>query len=270
MSIQYKISVITINKNNAPGLKKTCLSVITQTSKEFEWIIIDGASDDNSVDVIKQYSENINFWISEPDSGIYNAMNKGIEHSTGEYLLFLNSGDFLLYPWTLQDVIDEIKTLKYADVYFSNAVYSTYQVRQYPKNINLNFFIRGGSLNHQNCLIKRELFKHRLYDENYPVIADWYFFLKEILDQDISFIHILTNIAMYDMNGISATYSNRLQSERRKILKKLNISGRNKFFLWSILKTAKYILPYGLFLALRSFRDYLNNHQPVKQSKSYN
>ncbi|MCL2792955.1 MAG: glycosyltransferase [Spirochaetaceae bacterium] len=240
-----KLSIITINRNNSHGLKKTCLSVAAQTFKEFEWIIIDGASKDNSVDIIKQHSNNLSYWISEPDSGAYNAMNKGIRKATGDYLLFLNSGDYLLYPWTLQEVIDEIKISKEADVYFCDAVLSTYQLLKYPLDIDFNFF-KKAMINHQNCLIKRELFKDRLYDENYRISADWYFFLKESFDNNIIFHHIKTNIAIYDMNGISINNKKEARAERKSIFKKMNI-GERKYLLWNILKMGKYLLPYGLY-----------------------
>ena len=90
-----KLSIITINRNNSAGLHKTIESVVSQTFTDYEYIIIDGASTDGSVDIIKQYANKITSWVSEPDKGIYNAMNKGILKATGEYLLFLNSGDSL-------------------------------------------------------------------------------------------------------------------------------------------------------------------------------
>ena len=90
-----KLSIITINYNNLEGLKRTVESVINQTSKEFEYIVIDGGSNDGSGAYIESKSEHIDYWVSEPDKGIYNAMNKGIAKASGEYLLFLNSGDHL-------------------------------------------------------------------------------------------------------------------------------------------------------------------------------
>ena len=90
-----QISIITINYNNASGLEKTIRSVVEQIYNEYEYIIIDGASSDKSKEVIQEYQRYIDFWCSEKDSGIYNAMNKGIQKASGEYLLFLNSGDVL-------------------------------------------------------------------------------------------------------------------------------------------------------------------------------
>ncbi len=83
-----KLSIITINFNNAVGLKKTIESVVNQTSNDFEYIVIDGGSKDGSIDIIKKYDSKINYWISEPDNGIYHAMNKGILLAKGDYLEF--------------------------------------------------------------------------------------------------------------------------------------------------------------------------------------
>lgn len=93
--ISTKLSIISINLNNSEGLQKTIRSVIRQTNSDFEYIVIDGNSKDGSLNVIKNFDNQITYWVSEPDSGIYNAMNKGISKSTGRYCLFLNSGDWL-------------------------------------------------------------------------------------------------------------------------------------------------------------------------------
>ena len=94
--VNLKISIITINYNNKSGLEKTIESVLQQTYDNIEYLVIDGNSTDGSKDVIKKYKHRISYWVSEPDSGIYNAMNKGGTKATGDYLLFLNSGDVLL------------------------------------------------------------------------------------------------------------------------------------------------------------------------------
>lgn len=93
-----KLSIITINYNNVNGLQKTLESVFRQTCKEFEYIVVDGASEDGSKELLEQFLAKADFpfrWISEPDNGIYAAMNKGIRMAQGEYLHFLNSGDWL-------------------------------------------------------------------------------------------------------------------------------------------------------------------------------
>ena len=90
-----KLSIITINYNNREGLKRTIESVVNQTFTDFEWILIDGGSTDGSKELIEQYSNRFSYWVSEPDNGIYNAMNKGLRAAKGDYLQFLNSGDRL-------------------------------------------------------------------------------------------------------------------------------------------------------------------------------
>jgi glycosyltransferase involved in cell wall biosynthesis len=245
-----KISIITINKNNASGLEKTCLSVVTQTFKDFEWIVIDGASTDNSVSIIKQYADRVTYWVSQQDLGIYNAMNKGIKQAAGSYLLFLNSGDFLPHPWTLDEVFNEIKTYKQTDVYFSDAVESNHNVNIYPENITLRFFIHY-MINHQNTLIRRELFDHQLFNEKYIITADWYFFITELIQHNISFFKIKTKIAVFDMNGVSRIYEKKRVQERKTALKELKISNGFIISFFSLFikisKIIKYFLPYGLY-----------------------
>src|SRR5512145_3080868 len=95
LTIGNRISIITVNLNNSIGLERTISSVVNQNFCDFEYIIIDGARTEGRLNVIKRYNERLKFWISEPDKGIYDAMNKGLLKATGDYLLFLNSGDFL-------------------------------------------------------------------------------------------------------------------------------------------------------------------------------
>ena len=97
-----KLSIITINRNNAIGLEQTIKSVISLKYSNFEYIVIDGASTDNSIDIIRKYASSITFWISEPDKGIYNAMNKAVDFASGEYIFFLNSGDIFTDGCSLQ------------------------------------------------------------------------------------------------------------------------------------------------------------------------
>lgn len=103
-----KLSIITINYNNRDGLQHTIESVINQTSHEFEYIIIDGGSTDGSVDIIKQYTNQIDYWVSEPDRGIYHAMNKGIDIAKGEYCIFMNSGDLFHNTSSIKDSINHL------------------------------------------------------------------------------------------------------------------------------------------------------------------
>ena len=112
-----KFSIITINLNNKAGLTKTIESVILQTYTDFEYIVIDGDSMDGSKAVIQQYQDKIDYWVSEPDTGIYQAMNKGIKVAQGEFLLFLNSGDCLVSDKILEAVAESIMVPFRADIY---------------------------------------------------------------------------------------------------------------------------------------------------------
>jgi glycosyltransferase involved in cell wall biosynthesis len=202
-----KLSIITINKDNAFGLEKTIQSVINQTYKDFEYIIIDGCSTDGSVDIIKQYTDKITYWVSEPDTGIYNAMNKGIRRAQGEYCLFLNSGDWLISSTTLEDVSNEIANLIPADIFYSNRTTSDGYVLFYSDNITINELLRIG-INHQNTLIKRSLFmEHGLYNEDLRIASDTEYFLKEMWIYKSKFTKIKTNISIFDINGIGSQLS---------------------------------------------------------------
>ena len=99
-----KLSIITINYNNLEGLKKTYESVVCQTWTDYEWIIIDGGSTDGSREFIEEHQDKFAYWCSEPDKGVYNAMNKGIAKAQGEYLNFMNSGDRFYDHQTLNEV----------------------------------------------------------------------------------------------------------------------------------------------------------------------
>lgn len=114
-----KLSIITINRNNCAGLSRTMDSVIRQTCKDFEWILIDGASTDGSVDLIRQNKQHITYWVSEPDKGIYNAMNKGLQQAHGEYCLFLNSGDWLAQNSTIAEVLPILS----GDIFVARSLY---------------------------------------------------------------------------------------------------------------------------------------------------
>ncbi|MEG1573526.1 MAG: glycosyltransferase family 2 protein, partial [Bacteroidales bacterium] len=115
-----KLSIITINLNDAAGIEKTLKSIWEKQSfRDFEHIVIDGGSKDGSVEVIKKYEKNLAYWISEPDKGIYNAMNKGIAKATGEYLLFINGGD-----WLADDVLAEVFAIPFEeDIVYGDFTY---------------------------------------------------------------------------------------------------------------------------------------------------
>ena len=212
------LSIITINKNNAAGLEKTIQSVVCQTSADFEYIIIDGASTDESVEIIKKHAEKIDYWISEPDTGVYNAMNKGIRQAQGNYCLFLNSGDWLISPETLDNVFEEISGNP-ADIFYSDMLKPINSITFFPKNLTINDLVRR-SISHQNSFIKRSLFfEHGFYNENLRIASDWEFFLNELYTYKSIFCKLETNIAVYNTGGISSQNPTLRRSENEIVLR---------------------------------------------------
>ena len=194
------MSIITINYNNAVGLLKTIESVFSQTWTDFEYLIIDGNSTDTSVEIIEEYQNRIKYWISEPDTGVFQAMNKGIAKATGDYLLFLNSGDVLNGITALGDFISHKD-------FEGDIIYGDYQFEKgekiYPDKLTPLFFLRT-SLPHQSTFFKREVFDSMgMYDENYKIAADRGFYIKCFLSNLFVFKHIQYPITIYDLNGIS-------------------------------------------------------------------
>jgi glycosyltransferase involved in cell wall biosynthesis len=216
-----KLSIITINYNNAIGLKKTITSVLNQTWKDFEYIIIDGDSTDNSLGVIRSFqNQNLNY-VSEPDSGIYNAMNKGIEMAKGDYLLFLNSGDYLYNKDVLLKVSDYFTSNKsFMSGHLNYIKESKDVIREHPEKISFSYLINN-SLSHPSTFIKRELFEtYGLYNEENKIVSDWEFFLKAIALNGESFVKMPFIITVFDNSGLSSNSDNMnlVKSERKKVL----------------------------------------------------
>lgn len=167
-----RLSIITVNLNNREGLQKTIDSVVSQTFKDFEWIVIDGGSTDGSKALIEQYADHMAYWVSEPDKGIYNAMNKGIKVSKGEYLYFLNSGDWLWEPDTLQSVFEAVDTLPKDCFVYGNYYDRDGSVYSPPEKLDLSLFLNS-TLCHQAVFHPRLVFSEEGYDESFKIVADW-------------------------------------------------------------------------------------------------
>ena len=213
-----KLSIITINWNNAEGLERTLKSVLVQTNREFEHIIVDGASTDGSVDVIKEYVKQVNGdcadntstiqvgykvkWVSEKDKGIYEAMNKGIRMAKGEYLLFLNSGDAL-------ENAEVVENFYKADIKTDIATGIEKEANGhliYPRNekeLSYSFFY-DDTLMHQSTFIRRDAFeRYGMYNEGNRIVSDWEWFFNAIMKQDASYEPLDFVVALFDGEGIS-------------------------------------------------------------------
>jgi glycosyltransferase involved in cell wall biosynthesis len=223
-----KISVITVNYNNKTGLLKTVESVFGQESNKFEYIVIDGGSTDGSVALLEENTDKIAYWISEKDGGIYNAMNKGIANATGEYLMFLNSGDYLVDSQVLEMCCVCLEKNFETDILYGDILIdsnfngmSEEVVYKHPPMLDLEF-LTNSTINHQASLIKYSLFKEfGLYPETYKIASDYWLFLVCLL-QSKKYYYFSHSIVKYDKSGISAVgnYGNYL-AEKRIIWEKL-------------------------------------------------
>ena len=226
-----KISIITVNLNNADGLRKTIDSVINQTYTNIEHIIIDGGSTDGSVDVIKEYEPEYKnkqrhlYWVSEPDKGIYNGMNKGIDRATGDYLLFLNSGDYLV----ADDVIEKFVGFKPVEdiVYGDQYIYIENEEKlitwhNSPKILDTkNIF---GPLPHQSMFFKKQIFSmYGAYNEDNRIVSDWEYYLRLFLLTNSTFRKIDMYISIFEDNGLGTVNVDLRNSEREKVIKRLPI-----------------------------------------------
>jgi len=225
-----KLSIITINYNNVQGLKKTIESVFCQISKDFEYIVIDGGSIDKSVEIIQQFNSRWLsgssipkfIWISENDTGIYNAMNKGIRMAKGEYVQFLNSGDTLVDSDVTEKMLSKVLD---TPIYYGNKIKIFPDGRilynkEIPNISMLTFFT--GTLNHATAYIKKDLFeKYGYYDENFKIVSDWKFYLIAVGLNNETVKYIDVDLVYFDMSGISSTNTTLTKEERRKVLTEL-------------------------------------------------
>jgi len=237
-----KLSIITINYNNASGLKKTMESVLNQTSKEFEYIIVDGGSTDDSVQTIQQFNDSAiqQFQcISEPDSGIYNAMNKGIRMAKGEYIHFLNSGDWLVDAFVVERMLKELSSFEFRvsstelgveatpiDIFVGNkiTVRPDGKVR-YGRNdkrpVTALTFYRG-TIEHTSAYIRRAMFDEvGMYDETLRIVSDWKWYFDAVVNHNAKVAFTDIYVSYFDNTGISSTNPALDKAERRQVLEQM-------------------------------------------------
>ena len=242
-----KLTIITINRNNVVGLEKTMLSVASQTYREFEYVVVDGASTDSSVEVIKRLSSQFAHlkWVSEPDKGIYNAMNKGLRNATGDYIQILNSGDVLAGEDVVERMLSALKENDSPDIFYGNMLKSfpnggLIRDRGFAgKNPSMLGFIHG-TLNHDPVYIRKSLFdRFGYYREDLPITADWRWYVEAIPFGGVKPVYTDIDVTVFDMTGVSETQIEKREKERDLELKR--------------------ILPFGVY------QDYKNYCFPIEQ-----
>lgn len=217
-----KLSIISVNLNNAAGLRKTMESVFCQTFTDFEYLIIDGGSVDGSVEIIKEFASKITYWVSEPDKGTFNAMNKGILKAKGEYCLFLNSGDYFPAINILKSIISKFS--EGSDIIYCNGYFEDKKCRKeirFNSSLTKDFFFNS-SLMHPSSYIKKEIIINLgLFDEKLRFCADYDFFVKCFVNKfKYQYIDIFSSV--FSVGGVSTekSYSKFIIEENQIIRKK--------------------------------------------------
>lgn len=233
-----KLSIITINYNNAEGLRKTMESVLAQTYTDIEYVIVDGASTDGSVDVIRELATRPTIkWISEKDKGIYNAMNKGIRMATGEYIQILNSGDILFDANVTLRMIEQLEQTNSQREEPIGILYGN-MIKEYPDGRRVKdscgggdytpesfYYFYRGTLNHDCAYIRKDLFeKYGLYNEQMKICSDWEWYVRAIVLGGEKTVYTNIDVTVFDMTGISESNGkNRdiIVKERREYLESI-------------------------------------------------
>lgn len=249
-----KLSIITINYNNYDGLKATVASVMSQTYRDFEWIIIDGGSKDGSKEVIEEVAvnpnSNITYWCSEPDNGIYHAMNKGIAKANGKYFLFLNSGD-TLYK---ENVLEQVYSNTFEEDFIVCHLYNNYENDVYKKTQMLNAqtisidTLMTCPLPQPSTFIKSSLFERvGKFDEKMRICSDLKFFIEAIVYHSASYKYLPIVLTVFDEHGISSSGSDLHLSERAQL--------RNSYF------PPRIQLDYVKFRDLETYVEVIKKHK---------
>lgn len=256
-AVKPKISIVTINFNNASGLKDTIQSVLAQNYDAIEHVVIDGASTDGSQAVLEEFRPQLGYALSEPDTGIYNAMNKGVRAATGDYLLFINSGDILIDAEVIAKCValGFDKELIIGDLLFING--EERKIWKPAQLLTFDLFCSMG-IPHPTTFIKRELFdKVGLYDEGYKIISDWKFFMLAVCKHDCSYKRIDIVVAGFMEGGISTLESNRplmLDERKRAIEESFSAFLPDYEELWASrkqLRKLRYTIKIKKFLGIR-------------------
>lgn len=201
-----KFSIITVCKNSENSIENTLLSVINQTYKNYEHIIVDGVSTDNTLSIIEKYRDNISMVISEPDDGLYDAMNKGINLSSGDYLFFLNSDDQYFSIDVLEKVVEQVQNADYDLIYGDIAVSDneTCKVSIQKHNKFNKIYLMKNTPCQPGTFYKKEVFNnYGNFDINFKIVSDHEWFLRVLLNNKLNIKYLGFPITIFNIGGLS-------------------------------------------------------------------
>lgn len=217
------LSIITINRNRKDDLEATFNSVFSQPTQNFEYIVIDGGSTDGSVELIHQYASRIHYWVSEPDKGIYDAMNKGAQAAQGKYLLFLNGGDTLYTSDILTQALDMLGRQDQDIVAYNvgkELAYGRVFIFRPPEQFYFRDFFERWIPHCSTCIRRTVFMQIGMYDTSMRIVADWKFFILALCKYDATYVHLDLALSRFQYGGISGKKEMQalIEQERRSVL----------------------------------------------------
>lgn len=258
-----KLSVITVCRNAATAIGRTIENVIDQSFfDKIEYVIIDGQSTDNTVEIINRYRNKVHVFISEPDKGIYDAMNKGVQRSSGDYLIFLNAGDLFIHEQVIERLYEAIRQHA-ADIYVGeslsvNKATGTVAVMNNPGKFDALWLFKG-LLNHQSIVAKREVFLiNGLFDTSYKIYADYNWYLKNYMANNCKFRFTGIGIALYERGGFSDQHYHTIGKDELVRIRKEIYGVKNFKLLSGYLTNSRYLFITRRLLWAPGVRNYIN------------
>lgn len=233
-----KISIVTVTYNAVTTLEKTILSVLNQTYKNIEYIIIDGSSTDGTVNIIKKYTNRLAFWISEPDKGIYDAMNKSLKIATGDFLIFMGADDYFVNNNVIENVVSKIHDKNI--VYYGDVLFRQINLK-YKGEFN-KYKLALNNICHQSIFYPQRIYTKYNYETKYRLCADYVYNIK--LWSKYKFRYLNELITNYDMTGVSSTNIDKelYKDKPLLIVKNLGIVALLIIYLYSFYKKIRELL----------------------------
>lgn len=207
-----RFSIITICRNEAAQILVTCESILSQSCRDYEWIVIDGASDDGTLDILGEHRASMAVLVSEPDRGIYDAMNKGIAHARGDYLVFMNGGD----RFASDQVLDWVSQAPEADLICGDIFIDRIggNIARAPDELS-EAYLMHRTIHHQASFHRRQLFEtFGPYDTRYRIRGDYEFFVRVCASGKVSYHHLPRPLAVFSKTGVSSLPEHELTRER--------------------------------------------------------